>query len=161
MRSILSAILVVSFSVSLLVSSSIAYAGEKDPLQIVVSLSEQILRVYQGTKEITSSNISSGKKGYSTPTGIFSVLQKSRHHRSNIYSNAPMPYMQRLTWSGIALHASNNVPRHPASHGCVRLPHSFARQLFKMKTNGMHVVIEDGPSMPQSIEHSLLFQPIT
>lgn len=136
-----------------------AAAAEKDPLQVVVSLKDQHLRVYRGTEEITSSNISSGKRGHETPTGIFSILHKNRHHRSNIYSGAPMPYMQRLTWSGIALHASNSVPRSPASHGCVRMPHKFARQLFKMRTNGVHVIIEDDPQAPQPIAHSALFQP--
>lgn len=137
-----------------------AFAETKDPLKVVVSLNDQTLRVFRGTNEITSSNISSGKRGHATPTGIFSVLQKNRHHRSNIYSGAPMPFMQRLTWSGIALHASNSVPRHPASHGCVRLPHAFARELFKMDTRGMHVVIEDSPDYPKSIEHPFLFKPV-
>lgn len=136
-----------------------ASAAENDPLQIMVSLEEQQLRVYRGTELVTQSNISSGKKGNDTPTGVFSILQKNRHHRSNIYSNAPMPFMQRLTWSGIALHASNSVPNYPASHGCVRLPHSFARTLFKMNTNGMHVVIEQNPNAPSMIVHESLFQP--
>lgn len=135
------------------------HAAPGDPLQIVVSLRDQQARVYQGLQEVTQSRISSGKRGYSTPTGIFSILQKNRYHRSNIYSGAPMPFMQRLTWSGIALHASNSVPNHPASHGCVRLPHGFARQLFSMETKGVHVVIEDEPGYPREINHSVLFQP--
>ena len=138
-----------------------ALAAPKDPIQIVVSLDQQHMRVFRGTEEIAASNISSGKKGHETPTGVFSVLQKNRHHRSNIYSNAPMPFMQRLTWSGIALHASNSVPRHPASHGCVRMPHDFAGKLFKMATNGAHVIIEDNPRTPRSISHQFLFQPVT
>ncbi|MEM7291323.1 MAG: L,D-transpeptidase family protein [Pseudomonadota bacterium] len=136
-----------------------AFSGPKDPLQIMVSLSDQSVKVFRGQQQIAASNVSSGKKGHRTPTGIFSVLQKNRHHRSNIYSGAPMPYMQRLTWSGIALHASNNVPRSPASHGCVRLPHKFASQLFKMATNGIHVIIEDNPQLPRRIAHKNLFQP--
>lgn len=140
-------------------SAAPALAASKGPIQIIVSLDKQHMRVFSGTEEIASSNISSGKKGHETPTGIFSVLQKNRHHRSNIYSNAPMPFMQRLTWSGIALHASNSVPRHPASHGCVRMPHNFAGQLFKLATNGAHVVIEDRPSAPSKVEHRFLFQP--
>ncbi|MEM7067516.1 MAG: L,D-transpeptidase [Pseudomonadota bacterium] len=134
-------------------------APQNDPLQVIVSLQDQELKVYRGNELITSSNISSGKKGNDTPTGIFSVLQKNRHHRSNIYSNAPMPFMQRLTWSGIALHASNHVPDYPASHGCIRLPHKFARELFKMDTRGMHVIIEDSPQRPLAIQHENLFQP--
>jgi hypothetical protein len=138
-----------------------ATAAENDPLQIIVSLNDQHMRVYRGTEMIASSNISSGKKGHTTPTGIFSVLQKNKHHRSNIYNNARMPYMQRLTWSGIALHASNSVPRHPASHGCVRMPHKFANKLFKMRTNGMHVIIENETRSPTQISHEALFQPKT
>jgi len=143
------------------ITATSAIAEPKDPIQIVVSLSEQSLRVYRGQEQIATSRISSGKKGHATPTGIFSVLQKNRHHRSNIYSGAPMPFMQRLTWSGIALHASNSVPSHPASHGCIRLPHAFAGKLFKMPTNGMHVIIEDDPQLPERIEHKALFQPKT
>ena len=134
-------------------------AAEKDPLQIIVSLEEQNLKVYRGKELVTQSRISSGKRGYETPTGVFSVLQKNRHHRSNIYSGAPMPFMQRLTWSGIALHSSNSVPDYPASHGCVRLPHAFARQLFKLDTRGAHVVIEQAPQEPQEIGNDFLFQP--
>ncbi len=134
-------------------------AGADDPIKVVVSLNDQSLRVYRGSEHIASSNISSGKKGHATPTGIFSILQKNRHHRSNIYSGAPMPFMQRLTWSGIALHASKSVPRRPASHGCVRLPHNFANKLFRMATNGMHVIIEDDPLAPQKVSHEALFQP--
>ncbi len=160
MHRLLSSFFLVILSLSLLAVVGTANAGAKDPLQVIVSLSDQTLRVFKGTSEIISSNISSGKKGHDTPTGIFSILQKNRHHRSNIYANAPMPFMQRLTWSGIALHASNSVPRYPVSHGCVRMPHSFARELFKMRTNGMHVVIEENPDTPQSIEHPFLFQPI-
>ncbi len=132
--------------------SSMAVAAENDPLHVVVSLQDQYLKVYRGRELVTQSNISSGKAGNDTPTGVFSVLQKNRHHRSNIYSNAPMPFMQRLTWSGIALHASNHVPDHPASHGCIRLPHKFAGELFRLDTRGMHVVIEKNPQIPHSID---------
>ena len=145
---------------ALLLAYSSALAAEKDPLLIVVSLKEQNLKVYRSGEVIAESNVSSGKRGHTTPTGVFSILGKSRHHRSNIYSGAPMPFMQRLTWSGIALHASNSVPRRPASHGCVRLPHKFARQLFKYDTRGAHVIIEQDTPAPQSISHSALFQPI-
>ncbi len=136
--------------------------NSKDPVQIVVSLPDQKLTVFQGDKALTTSRVSSGKPGYSTPSGVFSILQKNRHHRSNIYSNAPMPFMQRLTWSGIALHASNSVPNHPASHGCVRLPHAFASQLFRFTEMGGHVVIANEKNVaPFEITHENLLQPIT
>ncbi|MEM9330568.1 MAG: L,D-transpeptidase family protein [Pseudomonadota bacterium] len=154
-------LVLVFLSLFALTGSSFAASDGKmsDPLHIMVSLEEQQIRVFQGQDLITQSNISSGKSGHETPTGIFSVLQKNRYHRSNIYSNAPMPFMQRLTWSGIALHASNSVPSHPASHGCVRLPHKFASQLFKLKTMGAHVVIESNPQAPRKISHKLLPDP--
>ncbi|MGI9353132.1 MAG: L,D-transpeptidase family protein [Rhizobiaceae bacterium] len=139
--------------------SNTTKAAEKNPLQIIVSLEEQNLKVFRGKKLVTQSNISSGKRGHETPTGVFSVLQKNRHHRSNIYSGAPMPFMQRLTWSGIALHSSNSVPDYPASHGCVRLPHAFARQLFNLDTRGAHVIIEQTPQEPQEIGNDFLPQP--
>ena len=134
----------------------------KDPVQIVVSLPEQKLTVYQGVEPIVTSRISSGKAGHSTPAGVFSILRKKRYHRSNIYSGAPMPFMQRLTWSGIALHQSNAVPDYPASHGCVRMPTAFASQLFKFTETGIHVVVaaEEGIK-PVEIAHDNLFRPET
>ncbi|PDT52599.1 MULTISPECIES: L,D-transpeptidase family protein [Sinorhizobium] len=134
-------------------------AGTKPPLQIVVSRQQQSLVVYDGDTVVATSNVSTGKRGHTTPTGIFSILEKRRHHRSNIYSNAPMPFMQRLTWSGIALHGSNHVPDYPASHGCVRLPSKFAVGLFKMTERGMHVVISDRQVTPAEISSVMLFQP--
>ena len=138
---------------------AISFASSEEPMHVIVSLKEQSLRLFQGGEEIARSNVSTGKRGHSTPTGIFSILEKRRYHRSNIYSNAPMPFMQRLTWSGIALHASNSVPRHPASHGCVRLPHSFAKKLFSMTSRGAHVIIEHDARVPEKFEHRSLFQP--
>ena len=131
----------------------------KDPIQIIVSLPEQRLTVYVADKPIVTSRISSGKVGYSTPSGVFSILGKNKYHRSNIYSGAPMPFMQRLTWSGIALHGSNSVPNSPASHGCVRLPTGFAGQLFNFTQRGAHVVIANESVKPQEIEHEMLFEP--
>ncbi len=130
-----------------------------EPVQLIVNLAEQRVRVYVGDSEVASSQVSSGKAGYDTPTGIFSILGKSRYHRSNIYSNAPMPFMQRLTWSGIALHASNSVPAQPASHGCVRLPGQFAGQLFGFTERGGHVIITHNQVVPKPIDHAALFQP--
>ena len=130
-----------------------------EPLQIVVSLNEQKLNVFRGEEVIASSKVSSGKPGHSTPTGIFSILHKKKFHRSNIYSGAPMPWMQRLTWTGIALHESNSVPNYPASHGCVRLPAAFAKELFGETSVGQHVVITGDPVTPEPIVDALLPQP--
>ena len=91
-------------------------------MTIVVSLGNQKADVYRGTTLITSTSVSTGKRGYSTKAGVFSILEKRRRHYSNLYNGAPMPWMQRLTWSGTALHAGV-VPGYPASHGCIRLPY--------------------------------------
>lgn len=130
------------------------------PVHLIVSVAKQRVDVYVGGELITSSPVSTGKKGYATPTGVFSILQKKKFHRSNIYSRAPMPFMQRLTWSGIALHASDQVPDHPASHGCVRLPPDFAKQLFGFTDIGAHVIITDRDVAPTEIRHPNLFQPV-
>lgn len=131
----------------------------KDPVQIIISLPQQSITVYKGSEIVVTSRVSSGKPGYASPAGVFSILQKSRTHRSNIYSAAPMPYMQRLTWSGIALHGSDSVPDYPASHGCIRLPHSFALQLFKYTGMGGHVIVANENIAPVEIAHDTLFQP--
>lgn len=132
-------------------------AGE--PLQIFISLNNQRLSVFRGLKLIDSSKISSGKNGHQTPRGIFSVLEKRSKHRSNIYRNARMPFMQRLTWSGIALHESRSVPNYPASHGCIRLPNGFAKSLFRQTNYRDHVIIAPETLAPKIIEHPALFQP--
>ncbi len=123
-----------------------AAPGFKDgrKLTIGVSIAEQRLYVYRGGELIAVSRISTGKRGKATPTGAFTILQKRRWHRSNLYSNAPMPFMQRLTWDGIALHAGHD-PGYPASHGCVRLPYAFAQQLFAMTGIGDAVIVSDAP----------------
>lgn len=128
------------------------------PMHMVVSLDEQNISVYRGTELIKTAPISSGKRGHSTPTGVFSILEKRRRHFSNLYDDAPMPYMQRLTWSGIALH-EGRLPGYPASHGCVRLPRDFAKELFGMTERGMHVVVTREKAVPETIRHSVLFQP--
>ncbi|PSD49226.1 L,D-transpeptidase, partial [Stenotrophomonas maltophilia] len=99
------------------------------PIVLVVSLDEQRAYVYRNGIAIGLTTISSGKAGHETPTGVFTILQKDKDHKSNLYNSAPMPYMQRLTWDGIALHGGS-LPGHPASHGCVRLPQAFAQKLF-------------------------------
>ncbi len=153
-----------AFGISLyavfLSSGTALAAGPQVPLQVIVSKDQQSLVVYDGDTVVATSKVSTGKAGYSTPTGIFSILEKRRHHRSNIYSNAPMPFMQRLTWSGIALHASNHVPDYPASHGCVRLPNDFAAELYKMTGRGLHVLISDRQVTPVEIRDAMLFQPV-
>ncbi|WP_111561300.1 L,D-transpeptidase family protein [Rhizobium sp.] len=136
-----------------------AFATDARALQIFVSKSKQSLAVYDGTDVIATSKISSGKSGHTTPSGIFSVIEKQTYHESNIYSGAPMPFMQRLTWSGIALHQSNSVPRYPASHGCVRMPDAFAKQLYKMTEMGVPVIITDAQLAPEPVDHPLLFSP--
>ncbi len=124
------------------------WAPERSPqgaMVMVVSLPEQRAHVYRNGVRIGVSTISSGKPGNETPTGVFPILQKKRMHRSNLYNNAPMPFMQRLTWDGIALHAGK-IPGKPASHGCVRLPLEFSKLLFNETEHGMIVVIADDAS---------------
>ena len=109
-------------------------------MRIVAVLDIQRLYVFLDDKLIAFTTISSGKKGHSTPTGRFTILEKDIDHKSNIYSNAPMPYMQRLTWDGIALHAGHN-PGFPASHGCIRLPLAFSKLLYGVTKMGQEVVV--------------------
>jgi peptidoglycan hydrolase-like protein with peptidoglycan-binding domain len=130
-----------------------------EPMTLVVSLSNQKVDIYRGTTLITSSKVSTGMRGHATKAGVFSILEKRRYHHSNIYSGAPMPWMQRLTWSGTALHAGV-VPGYPASHGCIRLPFSFAPKLFAITDVGRHVVVARDSVAPQMIEHANLFQPL-
>jgi hypothetical protein len=122
------------------------------PLLIIVSIPDQKVHVYRNGIRIAASTCSTGKPGHSTPTGVFKILQKDKHHRSSTYSNAPMPNMNRLTWSGIALHAGN-LPGYPASHGCVRLPMEFSERLFGITRTGMTVVIADNKSYPSEVAH--------
>jgi peptidoglycan hydrolase-like protein with peptidoglycan-binding domain len=137
-----------------------AAAGDTAPLQIIVSKDTQSLVVYDGDEIVTTSRVSTGKPGHTTPSGIFSILEKNKIHKSNIYSNAPMPWMQRLTWSGIALHESSSVPSYPASHGCVRLPAAFAKQLYGMTERGFHVIISDAAVVPTMVNSATLFTPL-
>jgi peptidoglycan hydrolase-like protein with peptidoglycan-binding domain len=146
--------------VGLMLSCATALGGTLEgPLQIMVSKDLQELKIYDGGVVVATSRVSTGKAGHSTPTGIFSILEKKRTHFSNLYDSAPMPFMQRLTWSGIALHASNSVPSYPASHGCVRLPNDFAKTLFSTTRRGGHVLITDREITPQRIVHAALFKP--
>lgn len=124
----------------------------------VVSIKDQRISLYDGNGGVVSARISSGQTGYETPVGVFSILGKEVEHHSNLYDDASMPYMQRLTWSGIALHAGV-LPGHPASHGCVRLPHDFAQEIFSMTKLGMRVVLTRDDIAPVDIAHPLLPKP--
>jgi peptidoglycan hydrolase-like protein with peptidoglycan-binding domain len=136
-----------------------AQAQTLDPLQIFVSKDKQQLVVYDGDQVVATSHVSTGKPGHATPSGIFSIIEKSRMHNSNLYESAPMPFMQRITWDGVALHESNSVPRYPASHGCVRMPGDFASQLWDMTTRGFHVVITERELTPHAMQAAGLFMP--
>lgn len=130
------------------------------PIVLVVSLDEQRAYVYRNGIAIGLSTISSGKAGHETPTGVFTILQKDKDHRSNLYNSAPMPYMQRLTWDGIALHGGS-LPGHPASHGCVRLPQAFAQKLFSATQRGDTVVVADARSSPMTLAYPSVLAPVT
>lgn len=124
----------------------------------VVSLARQRVTLYDAMGEAVRSPISSGQTGYETPVGVFSVLQKEAEHYSNLYDDAAMPHMQRITWSGVALHAGA-LPGYPASHGCIRLPHRFAERIFPMTRLGLRVVVSRDDVAPVPISHPMLFQP--
>ena len=125
------------------------------PLFVVVALGEQQLTVYNHDGVVTRSQISSGMPGHETPRGIFTILARELMHHSNLYSNAPMPFMQRVTWSGVAMH-TGVVPGHPASHGCVRLPASFAPKIWGLTKIGERVIISHENVQPEPISHSWL-----
>ncbi|MEW9808367.1 L,D-transpeptidase [Mesorhizobium sp. ZMM04-5] len=122
------------------------------PMLIIVSIPDQLVHVYRNDVRVAASTCSTGKPGHGTPTGVFKILEKDKHHHSSTYNNAPMPNMNRLTWSGVALHAGN-LPGYPASHGCVRLPLEFSQLLFGVTHLGMTVVIADASSQPASVVH--------
>jgi lipoprotein-anchoring transpeptidase ErfK/SrfK len=109
-------------------------------VSIVVSVPMQMAFVYRGDTLVGATTVSTGKPGKMTPIGEYTILQKRPFHRSNLYNNAPMPFMQRLTWDGVALHAGN-LPGFPASHGCIRIPTAFARKLFEATALGGQVAV--------------------
>src|SRR5215467_7558805 len=125
------------------------------PLLLAISIGSQRVTVYDNGTPVAVSPISTGMPGHPTPMGVFSIIQKQRWHHSNLYSNAPMPYMQRITWSGVALHAGV-VPGHPASHGCIRLPERFAVRLWGMTRVGARVVVTRNDVTPYEIDHPRL-----
>ena len=128
----------------------------KGPLQIIISIADQKISVYDDGALIARSSVSTGVQGHPTPLGVFSVIGKELWHRSNIYSAAPMPYMQRITWSGIALHAGV-LPGHPASHGCIRLAKDFAIRLWHLTKRGTRVIIAPHNVDPVQIASPRLF----
>jgi hypothetical protein len=128
------------------------------PLQIIVSINNQRVTLYDKGAPVARSVVSTGVRGHPTPMGVFSVIQKDRWHRSNIYSNAPMYYMQRITWSGVAMHAGVVTGR-PASHGCIRLTGDFARRLWRITKLGVRVIVARNDVAPVEISHPHLFVP--
>lgn len=130
------------------------------PVVMDVSLTEQRAYLYRNGVLIGATSVSTGRPGHPTPTGVFTVLQKQKEHRSTIYDSAPMPYMERLTWGGVALHAGG-LPGYPESHGCIHLPSEFARRLFEISPNGMTVVISSTTTAPEQVTHPGYLAPVT
>ncbi|MFZ2077185.1 MAG: L,D-transpeptidase family protein [Xanthobacteraceae bacterium] len=128
----------------------------KGPLQIIVSIADQQVSLYDNGTLVARSSVSTGVRRHPTPLGVFSVIEKQRWHRSNIYSAAPMPYMQRITWSGIAMHAGI-LPGYPASHGCIRLTNDFAIRLWHLTKRGTPVIIARENVLPVEITNPHLF----
>jgi hypothetical protein len=122
---------------------------------ISISIDQQRLRLYDANGLFAETPVSTGMRGHPTPMGVFSVIQKDRLHHSNIYSGAPMPYMQRITWSGIAIHAGV-LPGYPASHGCIRMPMAFAMKMWSWTRMGARVIVAPGEVTPASFAHPLL-----
>ena len=131
-----------------------------EPIMAIVSLRDQQITVYDAKGRIMRAPVSSGQRERETPAGIFTVLEKEAEHYSNMYDDAYMPHMQRLTWTGIALHGGP-LPGYPASHGCIRMPYDFAERLFDATRVGMRVIVWPNDVVPAEIDHPLLFQPKT
>ncbi len=130
------------------------------PIVVIVSLTEQRAYVYRNGIEIGYTTVSTGKPGHETPTGIFTILQKDANHHSSKYNNAPMPYQERLTWDGVALHAGG-LPGYPESHGCVHLPSKFSEELFGVTQLGMTVVVVDEKTAPADVVHPAALVPVS
>ena len=130
----------------------------KGPLQLMISINEQHAVLYSNGIRVAETKVSTGTASHPTPTGVFSIIQKNRWHRSNLYGNAPMFYMHRLTWSGIALH-EGHLPGFAASHGCIRMPTDFVSRLWNVSNMGMRVVVARPQLAPQDFAHAKLFNP--
>ena len=128
----------------------------KGPIQIFVSINQQKLHLYSDGVHVADTSVATGVPSLPTPLGVFSVIQKQVFHRSNIYSNAPMPFMQRITWSGVALHEGENIG-HQASHGCIRMPRDFAMRLYKLTRIGARVIVARGELKPAEFADAHLF----
>jgi lipoprotein-anchoring transpeptidase ErfK/SrfK len=132
-----------------------AGAKPQGPLIIAISIEKQKVRIYDSNGLFAESPVSTGMAGHSTPMGVFSIIQKHKFHHSNIYSGAPMPYMQRITWSGVAMHAGV-LPGYPASHGCIRMPMAFAVKMWNWTKMGARVIVTPGEMTPANFSHPLL-----
>ena len=124
------------------------------PVVIVVSLDEQLAYVYRNGIRVGVASVSTGRPGHSTPTGVFTILQKDKDHHSKKYDNAAMPYAERLTWDGVALHAGG-LPGYPSSHGCIHLPSEFAQLLYGITQMGMTVVVAKQGTAPTDVVHPI------
>jgi L,D-transpeptidase catalytic domain len=133
-----------------------AMATPQGPLLVVVSIGTQRLSVYDKNGRVLESPVSSGQAGFETPQGVFAIIERNREHFSNIYNEAPMPNMQRITWSGVAMHAGR-LPGYAASHGCIRLPMNVSDRLFSMSKLGTRVVVMDHEAAPAAFSHAKLF----
>ena len=130
-------------------------AKPQGALIIAVSINKQQVKIYDANGFFAEAPVSTGMRGHPTPMGVFSVIQKHKWHHSNIYSGAPMPYMQRITWSGVAMHAGV-LPGYPASHGCIRMPEAFAIKMWNWTRMGARVLVTPGELSPASFSHPLL-----
>ncbi|MGB7034077.1 MAG: L,D-transpeptidase family protein, partial [Xanthobacteraceae bacterium] len=128
----------------------------KGPLQIFVSIDQQKLHLYSDGEHVADTSVATGVPSLPTPLGVFSVIQKQVFHRSNLYSDAPMPFMQRITWSGVALHEGESIG-HRASHGCIRMPHDFAVRLYHLTRLGVPVFIAERELKPAELADPHLF----
>jgi hypothetical protein len=130
----------------------------KGPQQIIVNISTQKVTLYSNGARVAQGPVATGMPGHPTPQGVFSIIEKDRYHHSNIYSGAPMPYMQRITWSGVALH-EGPLPGYPASHGCIRMSHDFAMKLWPITKLGVRVIVTRHDVEPVEFAHAKLFVP--
>jgi hypothetical protein len=130
----------------------------KGPLQLVVNIGTQKVTLYSNGERVAQGPVSTGMPGHPTPMGVFSIIEKDRYHHSNIYSGAPMPYMERITWSGVAIH-EGVLPGHPASHGCIRTSHEFASKLWPITKLGVRFLVARTEVTPVEFEHPKLFVP--